>query len=338
MSQPNPSPPNPGLIFDTLNAYQRTAALRAAIELDLFTALAEGCTKPAEIAHRAKASDRAVRILCDYLVVIGFLTKHGHHYGLTEASALFLNRKSPAYLGGIADFLGSEPVTGPFRDLAAIVRHGGASPDATTIAPGHPVWVEFARSMAPLTAITAQGVAHLIGAPSGRPMKVLDIAAGHGMFGITIARMNPKAEVVAVDWPAVLEVAKENARAHGVDSRFSTIPGSAFDVNFRSGYDAVLLTNFLHHFDPPTCERLLGRVLAALDPSGVVATLEFVPNEDRVSPPVPAAFSLIMLGTTPSGDAYTFSDLDRMFRNAGFSDNALHPMPPTDQSVVLSRI
>ncbi len=333
MSQPNPS-----LIFQTLNAHQQTAALKAAIELDLFTAIGDGSTTPDAIAHRVKADARAVRILCDFLTIMGFLSKAGHHYALTPDSALFLNRKSPAYLGSIASFLGSEPVIAPFRDLTAIVRRGGAAPDATTIAPGHPVWVEFARSMAPLTAITAQGIAELVGASSGRKMKVLDIAAGHGMFGITIAKANPQAEVVAVDWPEVLEVAWENARAHRVAERFSTIPGSAFDVNFRSGYDVVLLTNFLHHFDPATNEQLLKRILSALDPSGVVATLEFVPNDDRVSPPAAAAFSMIMLGTTPAGDAYTFSEFDRMFRNAGFSDNTIHGMPPTEQSVVLSKI
>src|SRR6185369_2508977 len=96
--------------------------------------------------------------------------------------------------------------------------------------------------------------------------------------------------------------------------RFETIPGSAFTADFGSGYDLVLLTNFLHHFDVPTNEALLRKVHAALKPGGRAVTLEFVPNEDRVSPPVAAEFSLMMLGNTPAGDAYTFSELDRMFR------------------------
>ena len=59
--------------------------------------------------------------------------------------------------------------------------------------------------------------------------------------------------------------------------------------------------------------------LAGHENGGRAVTLEFVPNEDRISPPDAAGFSLMMLAATPSGDAYTFSELDRMLRNAGFS-------------------
>ncbi len=112
--------------------------------------------------------------------------------------------------------------------------------------------------------------------PSTGPLKVLDIAAGHGMFGITIAQRNPEAEIVALDWAAVLEVANENAVKAGVDARYSTIAGSAFNVDYGDGYDLVLITNFLHHFDPPTNETFLRRVHAALKPGGKAITLEFV--------------------------------------------------------------
>src|SRR6185312_1568283 len=121
--------------------------------------------------------------------------------------------------------------------------------------------------------------------------EVLDIAAGHGLFGIAVATQNPAARITAVDWAPVLRVAAANAVRAGVQDRFTERPGSAFDVDFGGPYDAVLLTNFLHHFDPPTCVGLLKKVHAALRPGGRAATLEFVPNEDRVSPPIPASFS-----------------------------------------------
>ncbi|MBM3459656.1 MAG: class I SAM-dependent methyltransferase, partial [Armatimonadetes bacterium] len=104
-----------------------------------------------------------------------------------------------------------------------------------------------------------------------------------------------------------------------------------------SNYDVVLLTNFLHHFAVPTCEQLLRRVHGWLKPEGVVVTLEFVPNEDRVSPPGPAAFSLVMLATTEAGDAYTFSELDSMFRNAGFGDSTAHPLMGGASMVIVTR-
>ena len=107
-------------------------------------------------------------------------------------------------------------------------------------------------------------------------------------------------------------------------------------MNYGSGHDLVLLTNFLHHFDIPACETILRKVHAALAPGGRAVTLEFVPNEDRVSPPLVASFSMMMLGATPGGDAYTFSEYDRMFRNAGFSRSELHPLAPSIQQVIIS--
>jgi ubiquinone/menaquinone biosynthesis C-methylase UbiE len=326
------------LFFETINAYQRTAALKGAIQLDVFSAIAEGNTTFPAIAARCKTSERGMRILCDYLVIIGFLTKEEGKYGLTPDTALFLDRRSPAYIGTAERFLASPTLVDAYKDVAAIVRKGGEVISAHgTMDPEHPIWVEFARAMAPMMAMPAEAIAKLIGAPAGAPWKVLDIAAGHGLFGIAIARHNPNATVVALDWANVLEVAQEHAASAGVSARHRPLPGSAFDVEFGNGYDVVLLTNFLHHFDTATCETLLRKVNAALKPGGRAVTFEFVPNEDRVSPPAAAAFSMMMLGTTEAGDAYTFSEFDRMFRNAGFAHSELHPLPPSPGQVVISQ-
>jgi ubiquinone/menaquinone biosynthesis C-methylase UbiE len=209
--------------------------------------------------------------------------------------------------------------------------------DGGTIAPENPVWVKFARGMAPMMALPAELLARLVDQTADRKLKILDIAAGHGLYGIAFARNNPQASVVALDWPNVLEVAKENARNAGVADRYSTIEGSAFDVDLGTGYDLILLTNFLHHFDAPTNEKLLRKVHEALTDGGRAITLEFVPNEDRISPPDAAAFSVMMLGGTPAGDAYTFPELQRMFTNAGFAHSELHQLPPSIEQVVISQ-
>jgi SAM-dependent methyltransferase len=338
MSTPQTGAPSPALFFDTMNAYQRTAALKGAIQLEVFTAIGEGKNTAKSIAERCQTSERGMRILCDYLVIIGFLTKEGGKYALTADTAMFLDRRSPAYIGTAESFLSSPVLVDAYRDMAAIVRKGGEvfSPHGT-MEPEHPVWVEFARSMAPMMAMPAEAIAKLVGAPKGDTWKVLDIAAGHGLFGIAIARQNPNATIVAVDWAHVLEVAREHAVSAGVASRYQTLPGSAFEVEFGDGYDVVLLTNFLHHFDPQTCETLLRKVSAALKPGGRAVTFDFVPNEDRVSPPAAAAFSMVMLGTTESGDAYTFSEHDRMFRNSGFVHSEVHQLPPSPGQVIISQ-
>jgi len=331
--------PSPQLFFETVNAYQRSAALKAAVELNLFSLIGQGENTSRDLATACGASERGIRILVDYLVVIGFLLKEGQSYRLTPDSAVFLDRNSPGYLGGAIEFLLSPMLTSGFQDVAASVRKGGTVlSEGGTVSPENPIWVKFARAMAPMMELPAQLIANLglVGNASSPKVRVLDIAAGHGVFGIKLAQTNPNAEIVAVDWPHVLEVAKENAAARGVSSRYKTIPGSAFEVDYGNGYDLVLLTNFLHHFDAPTCEVLLRKVHTALGSTGRAVALEFVPNEDRVSPAGTAGFSLMMLGTTPSGDAYTFSEYERMFSNSGFSRCELHPLPPTLEQAVVS--
>ncbi len=337
MSSPTPQQPSPLLFFQTVNAYQRTEGLKAAIELDLFTAIAEGNATAQQIAQRTGASERGTRILCDFLCVMGFLSREDGRYALTLDSATFLDKRSPAYMGGVIDFMLSPMLTEGFKDLTGAVRKGGTVvSDEGTIAPDHPIWVKFAQAMAPMMALPAQLIAKLVDGKADRKLKILDIAAGHGLFGIAFAKNNPQAEVVALDWPGVLEVARENAKNAGVTDRYSTIEGSAFEVDFGNGYDLALLTNFLHHFDPPTCEELARKIHSALNDDGRAVTLEFVPNEDRISPPEAAVFSVVMLAGTPSGDAYTFSELERIFSNAGYARSELHQLPPSIQQVIIS--
>ena len=329
--------PSPQLFFQTINAHQRTEALKAAIELEVFTAIGEGNTTAAEIAKRCQTSEKGMRVLCDFLTTMEMLSKQGNHYALTLDSSVFLDKRSPAYLGGATEFLCSPMLIEGFKHMTEAVRKGGTAIEgAGTIGPEHPIWVQFARGMAGLMAMPAQLMAKLVDPNADKKLRVLDIAAGHGLFGIAFATQNRQVEVTAVDWKPVLEVAKENAEKAGVADRYSTIEGSAFDVEFGSGYDLILLTNFLHHFDPPTCETLLRKVRTALADNGRAVTLEFVPNEDRVTPPEVAGFSLVMLVGTPSGDAYTFAELERMFGNAGFSRSTFHALPPTFQQVVIS--
>ena len=315
----------------------RTAALKAALELDLFTAIGRGGHDPAALAELCGASPRGIRMLCDSLVVDGFLVKRGGRYELTPDTAAFLDRRSPAFLGSAVRFLTCAVQVEAFDHLAEAVRKGGTIlPGHGSMEPDHPIWEEFARDMGPMMATTAALLATEVDAASGGRWKVLDIAAGHGQYGIAIARGNPNARIVALDWPRVLNVARENARKAGVAGRYSTIEGSVFEVDLGRDYDLVLLTNFLHHFDQPTCETLLRKVHAALKPGGRAATVDFVPNEDRVSPPTPAGFALTMLATTECGDAYTFAEFDRMFRNAGFARSELRPLRPTFQDAILS--
>jgi ubiquinone/menaquinone biosynthesis C-methylase UbiE len=310
--------PTPERFFKAVNAYELTEAMNTAVELEIFTAIAEGNTTSATIAKRCKAAERGARILCDFLTIHGFLSKDGTYYGLAPDSALFLDQHSPAYVGTITEFLLTPRMRECHGHLTEAVRRGGTALAEGMLEPENPDWVKFANAMMPLLHRPAEIMAAEL-RKGGEAHTILDIAAGHGIFGIAAAKQNPAAHVYAVDWQNVLEVAKKNAQAMGVADRYHLLPGSAFETDFGDGYDLVLIANFLHHVDSPTCTTFMRKVHAALNPGGRAAIAEFVPNPDRITPSTAAAFSMMMLATTPHGDAYTFVELESILKSAGFA-------------------
>ena len=149
-----------------------------------------------------------MRILCDFLTIIGFLVKENERYALTADAKLFLSKNSPFYAGSIASFIANPEVMDRFRDVANLVRTGGCIDASHILVPENERWVDFARNMLPVVKPAAMAAAAII-AKFGRIEKVLDIAAGSGIFGISVGCLNPEAQIFAADWRNVLEVAKE---------------------------------------------------------------------------------------------------------------------------------
>lgn len=328
---------SPDLIFETITAYQSSFALAACIRLELFTKIRTEGSTAAEIASACGTTEKGARVLADAMTVRGFLKKQNDTYKLTDVAEKFLRKGSETYLGGTVEFMLNPKLMEGFRRIdEAAVRGGTVIPDEGTLAAEDPVWIDFARGMMPMMVPAAMAIADLLEWDTDKPIKVLDIAASHGVFGLMIGRKYPNAEIYGLDWKNVLPVAVENAERFGMSDRYHTIEGSAFEVDFGVGYDVVLLTNFLHHFNPETNTELIKKIGESLNPGGKIITLEFVPNDDRISPQREALFSSVMLASTPEGDAYTFSEFEKMFTDAGFDNNRHIPLPPTPQHLIVS--
>jgi hypothetical protein len=322
-------------VFDIALAYQRTAALIAAVKLNIFTLIGTGTATLPDLASQAGVSIRGLRILCDYLTVIGLLRKQDSGYSLTQTSRTFLDENSPLAVGKILDFVAAPEILDLFlKDPASYVRRGG-SDGLANVSPEHPIWVRFAKAAVPFATAAAKRVAAHAAALPDPPYTVLDIAAGHGLYGIEVAKVLPEALITALDWAQVLTVARANADAAGVGDRVRMLPGNALDIDWGSDFDLVLLPNFLHHFDCDTCTSLLRKAKASLAVGGQAWAVDLVPNEDRVSPPTPAMFAFWMLATTPGGDAYTISELDKMAQKAGFRGATTRPLAPTPESLII---
>ena len=251
---------------------------------------------------------------------------------------MYLDRRSPQFIANdaIQVYAGGALAEG-FQNLAQAVRNGGTVlPRAGTLAPEHPYWLHFARALAPIGAANATLLAKLLEYPRSVPIRVLDIACGHGHYGIAIAKQNPLAEIFAQDWPAVLEVAVTNARNGGVSARYHAIPGDVFSANLGDCYDWALITNFLPDFGPAECEQLLARIRSILTNEGRVVALQWIPEDDRLSPSNAPSLALSLLAQTPQGDVYTYRELTEMFRRAGFARTEMRELGPSLQRVVIA--
>ncbi|GAB4361895.1 MAG: hypothetical protein OHK0021_05950 [Bryobacter sp.] len=329
---------NPQKVMELLSGYQKTAALKAAIDLKLFTHLGPGGASSQLLAERTQTSEKGVRILADYFVVEGLLEKVDSVYKNTPTAAAFLDEASPAYMGGMTGFLAAPGIKAQFDALTEAVKKGGVAASAEgSTAESYGGWIDFAESMEAMMGPAAAQMAAILCKGRSGPLAVLDVAASHGLFGFSIAKHNPEAQITALDWANVLDITRANAVRWGLADRVRYVAGDAFRVDLEGPYDIILLTNLLHHFDEAGCVALATRLRAALKPGGVVATLEFVPNEDRVSPPAPAQFALVMLASTPNGDAYTFAQYQRMFGQAGFASTEMIALENTPEVLLLSR-
>lgn len=327
------SEPNPTLIWETITAHQRSAALKAGVELGIFDALGNGPVTAAELACGAAVAERAMRILCDFLTVHGLITKANGRYSHTPTSAMFLDSHSPASMAPTLPFLMNDKIMKATSLLTETIRQNRTALEEPLAGDEVREWVMFARTMQPIMAAAAEFIAGVI-LREGTPTKVLDVAASHGLFGMAVARLAPQCEIVAQDFPSVLQVTAENARAAGIP--ITLLPGSAFTAELGTGYDAVIVTNLFHHFEPKDNIALMKRFRMALRPGGRMLTLEFVPNEDRVSPPVPASFSLMMLVNTPAGDAYTMAEYSQMLEAAGFGTHEIMDVPRSPQQLIVA--
>ncbi len=329
--------PLPEKIFAAVKAFQRTAALKAALTLDLFTAIGAGPADVAGLAARVGANPRGVRVLADYLTMLGLLEREGERWVLTAESAAYLDRRSPSFLADAIDsaYL-SDFTLDAYARLAEAVRRGATALDARgTLAPEHPYWPDFARAHAPFGRKIGPVLARVLGVADAGPMKVLDIACGHGLYGISVARANRDVQLFAQDWPDVLAAARAHAAEAGVGVRFHELVGDALSSDLGSGYDLALVVNFLPDLDTDGCVWLLTRVRAALKPNGRVAVLQLVPNESRLGPPVALTLALELLVTTPAGDTYTYAELAEMFRRAGFARSERRELPDWQQCVLI---
>jgi 3-hydroxy-5-methyl-1-naphthoate 3-O-methyltransferase len=161
---------------------------------------------------------------------------------------------------------------------------------------------------------------HYNGSSTAPAVRVLDLAAGSGVWGIAMAQGSEKVSVTAVDWPEVIPVTRKTVSRFGLAGRFSYVEGDLLQVDFGSGYNLATLGHILHSEGRERSQALIKKTFQALAPGGTIAVAEFLVNEDRTGPVNALFFAVNMLVNTDTGDTYSFEEISSWLEAAGFTD------------------
>lgn len=317
--------------------YAPTLVIEAAVKHGIFDLLDNGPLTAAQISSQTGASLRGVNAILDLLVSIQLLERKGKRLALTPESATFLVSTKPGFYGTLFQHI-SDHLLPNWLQLTDIVKTGRPVKRVNTHDEGAEFFAKFVESLFPLSfpAATALGKHLGIGKSPG-PLSVLDIGAGSGVWGISLAKQSPHVRIHAVDWPRVLEITRRVAGRHGLAARITTAAGDFFEADFGAGHRVATIGHILHSEGRERSRRLLKKVFDALAPGGTVAVQEFVPDDDRSGPPSALIFAVNMLVNTEAGDTFTFKEMSRWLKQAGFKNPRLLKVPSVSPLILADK-
>jgi SAM-dependent methyltransferase len=319
--------PNRDVLDDISFGLSKAAVLKAAIELEIFTRIAEGHRTVPALARLGGMTERGTRILLDALCFIGLLTKQRTEYGLAPTAEAFLVKGKPSYFGDatLGDFAWDTR-----GQLGRIVRTGKAAQPVAFNDAFEPIWAGIAASnlvdwQKQAESANAQWDKLSITAENAKGLRVLDVACGAGVASFALAKRHPSVRVTALDRAMVLPYTKQTAEAMGVAAQVTTIVGDALNLEVRAGaFDLVLFGNLTGYASPEQNVGMFRRAYEALTKEGRIVIAAPSADEDHKGPGEVPMAGVEMLLFSLDGDTYTFAEYRGMLEAVGFSEVMSH--------------
>jgi SAM-dependent methyltransferase len=309
----------PQRLMELSFAYAPPLIISAAVSNDVFDSLKNGAKTSQELAEQTGASPRALRILMNALVGLDLLKKDKkERYSLTPESGAFL---VSSQTGTHAGFFGTiaPQIISRWLQLPEIVRQGRPAVAVNQETEGTEFFSQLVERIIPMSYPPAQKLGdHLKLARTRNETRVLDLAAGSGIWGIALAQKSPRVRVTAVDWPGMIPTTKRITQNFGVADRFNYIEGDILAADFGGGYDIATLGHILHSEGEERGRELLKKTFRALKSGGTIAVAEWLVNHDRTKPLPSLIFAVQMLVNTEEGDTFSFNEIKTWLEQAGF--------------------
>jgi ubiquinone/menaquinone biosynthesis C-methylase UbiE len=308
----------PDRILEMVWGYAPPIILGTAVQCRVFDLLDAGPKTIDELAKASGNSARGLRSIMNALVGFQFLSKISDgRYALTPESAAFLVSSKPGYLGKFAEFSGLKMIH-TWLPLPEIVRTGKPNTAVNQQDEGAAFFQDLVEPIFAMSYPSTQVAGQALGLANAKaPVKILDIGAGSGVWGIGLAQQSPQVSVTAQDLPGVLDVTKRMAARFNLADRFQYLPGDFHTMDFGTGFNLVTIGHILHMLSVDQCRHLLKKTAAALAPQGTVVISEFLVNQDRTGPPMPLIFAVNMLAHTENGDTFSFEEISAWLKEAG---------------------
>jgi ubiquinone/menaquinone biosynthesis C-methylase UbiE len=322
-------------------AFASSRTLASALELSLFTRIARGSVTAAELSRATGASARGMSMLLDALVAMDLVEREGsgpaaRHALAPDADALLVEGKE-GYVGD-AVLVHDRLIRPNWDRLTECIRSGEPAAAADRPEEGDALWQELVGALFAVNRSAAETAAQELARLHAARLRILDVAAGSGVWGIAAARARSDVRVVAFDLPSTLEITRRTVEREGLGERIELAAGDLREADLgREAYEAAILGHILHSEGPEHSCRLLAKVARALVPGGTVVIAEFVPDADRGGPLLPVLFALNMLVLTSEGTTFTLRELEGMLGEAGFDEVRTLAAPAPSPLVLATR-
>ncbi|MBI4891730.1 MAG: methyltransferase [Acidobacteria bacterium] len=333
------STPSPDHILQTGLAFWASKTLLSAIELELFTELAKHPLPLTDLRGRLGLHPRSAQDFFDALVALGFLQRSPEGvYSNTPSTDLFLDKRKPAYIGGILEMANHRLYT-HWSHLTEALRTGRPQNESRdgSLPLFEALYADPARLREFLAAMSgiSRGSNHLIARkfPWDRYQTYADIGTAQGDLAVQIAAANPHLQGIGFDLPEVAPIFEEYVEAHNLSSRLVFQSGDFFKRLLPKA-DVITMGHILHDWGLPTKQMLIRKAYDSLPKDGALIVYEAIIDDDRRQNAFGLLMSLNMLIETSDGFDYTAADCQRWMHEAGFRRTEVHHLAGPDSMVV----
>ena len=325
----------PKRILEIAYAFWRSKALLSAVELGVFTTLAEGPLDLATLTRQADIHERGARDFFDALVALGALRRDAEgRYGNDPEFDFYLDRRKPTYLGGLLDHLNARHFQN-WGLLTQALRTGapqsGGVGTYKTLHDGHPMQDIFLSGMTAGSLLAAQAIA--VKFPWGKFSTMMDIGTAQGGAAVQIARAHSHLTGGGFDLPPVEPIFTRYVEKQGVAGRLRFHAGDFFSDPLPSA-DVLMMGRVLHNWDMATRKMLIAKAYHALPPGGALIVYDPLVDDDRSSDAHCLLSSLNMLIETSGGSEYTGADCKEWMRQAGFVEINQEPLGDMHTAII----